>query len=111
MKKKKQKKIRKLEESNTFENIGFMDPAKESQYYLSVAIAKSIKQFSSNLILYPYTFDYESPENSTLSKEFQAGAYICLNPSILDEYNIGQKHEGTFSTKRARAVFDSDFPF
>ena len=109
------KKLRNLEASNTFENAGLVDPTTESTYYTMRLISGTIKQFSSNIIFYPYSFNYSYQiQNESgvipISKQFRQGAFISLNSSELDRFNnIGLKTNGTFSTKKSRIVFDADF--
>ena len=111
---KKSKKLRSLVESNVFENIALIDPIKTDYWYIMRWICHTSKLFTSNIILYPYAFNYtyevkEKEGNKTKDIEFKQGAFIALNSSELVEYkNIGLKTNGTFSSKKARAVFDAD---
>ena len=109
------KKLRTLEESNIFENVALIDHSKDSIYYTTRWVYKSIQQLFSNVILYPYAFNYsyeaQNEENETITKtkEFAQGAFISLNTLDLQQFqNIGLKTNGTFSAKKARAVFDAD---
>ena len=78
-------------------------------------ISANAKQFSSKIILYPYSFNYifesQNEKGDKISKlqQFRQGSFISLNFSEIEQYNIGLKTNWTFSTKKARAVFDSDF--
>ena len=110
----KKQNIRSLAEFNTFENVRLLDPCKDSYWYITRWIAQTSKQFSSNIILYPYAFNYsyevkEDEEEKTDYKYYEHGAFISLNSTELVSYNdIGLKTSGTFSTKKAKAVFSAD---
>ena len=110
---KEAKKLRNLEEWNTFEDVSLIDAATEPYYYIMRWIAVTAKQFTSNIILYPYSFLYkfgDESANNTEIKNFTQGAFISLNPSELKSFNnIGRRTDGTFQAKKARAVFDADF--
>ncbi len=77
-------------------------------------ICRTSRLFTSNIILYPYAFNYtyeykEKEDKKTKDIEFKQGAFISLNSSELVTYkDIGIKTNGTFSSKKARAVFDAD---
>ena len=108
---KEEKKLRNLEDSNIFEDVSLINPLTAYYYNLTKWIATTVKQFTSNIILYPYAFNYITYlENDTaVTKEFNQGAFISLEPSEIEKYRLGLKTNGTFSTKKARAVFDADF--
>ena len=113
---KEAKKLRNLETSNLFENVGLIDPLNDSYFYIMKWISRTIKQTSSNIILYPYSFNYtyesknEEGENISTVKRFLQGAFISLNTGELEQFNnMGLKTKGFFYAKKARAVFDADF--
>ena len=109
-------KLRNLEESNLFNDVGLINPLKDSNWYIMRWIERTAKQFSSNIILYPYAFNYsyeykdeESGNITTKLEEFKQGGYLALNKTELLSYgNIGLKTNGTFATKKARAIYDAD---
>ena len=109
---KEEKKLRNLEDSNLFEDVSLINSATESYYYIMRWIASTAKQFTSNIILYPYafTYGYVTENDTEIIKDFTQGAFISLDPSELGRFNnIGLKTKGTFSSKKARAVFNADF--
>ena len=112
----KKLKLRDLAESNLFKDVGLINPLRDSYWYIMRWIRYKAKQFSSNIILYPYAFNYtyeyqeEGTENITnKTEEFRQGAFISLNKTELKEYNnIGLKTNGTFAAKKAKAIYDAD---
>ena len=109
---KEKAKLRSLAESNVFENTRLIDPNKDNYYYIMYWISQTAKQFSSNIILYPYSFNYSyiNEENTSTIRQFTQGAFISLNASEAEKYNhIGLNTQGTIATKKARAIFNSDF--
>ena len=109
---KEKAKLRSLAESNVFEITRLIDPNKDNYYYIMYWISQTAKQFSSNIILYPYSFNYSyiNEENTSTIRQFTQGAFISLNASEAEKYNhIGLNTQGTIATKKARAIFNSDF--
>ena len=102
----KRRRLRSLATSNVFEKVGFIDPIFDDYSLFKSWIFKNIRIHSSNIILYPYAFDYKFEDGNT--KHFSQGAIISINPSELDAYNIGLKSNGTLSIQKARAIFDAD---
>ena len=100
--------LRSLADSNLFDDAAYVDPNKDNFWLYIKWIMTKTKQFSSNIIVYPYSYDY-TPDNSPNSTiHFKQGSYIALNPSELDGYNIGNRTNKTLSVKKARALFSSD---
>lgn len=105
--KENKKNLRLLAESNIFEKVGFVDPLNDDISIYRQWIFNNIKLYSSNILLYPYAFDYTFEDGK--SKHFSQGAYISLNASELDYYkNLGIKTNGTLSIKKARALYNTD---
>ena len=100
------KKLRSLADYNIFEKIGFIDPYTDTYFDFTRAIIKSIKLYSTNIILYPYSFDYKL-DNGT-SKHFSQGSFISLKPSELNGFNISLKTNNTLSIKKAKALYNAD---
>ena len=104
------KKLRSLEESNIFNDVSIVDPSTEYFYNVHRWIIDTVKQFSSNIVFYPYFFQYtDNSANST--RNFSQGAYISLVPSELNPYNfsnMASKTNKTLSIKKARALFGTD---
>jgi hypothetical protein len=70
---------------------------------------QSMKQFASNIILYPYQFDCSHIDNETeINKHYEQGGFISLNPKDLEAFNIGLKTHNTLAINKARALFDAD---
>ena len=108
---KNSQKLRNLADANIFEDVGLIDPLTESYYYIMEWMAKKMRQFTSSIILYPYSFNYSylDENKTTQTKEFRQGAFISLNSSELPEFeNLGFRTNGTFSAQKAIAVFDTD---
>ena len=101
--------LRSLESANYFENVKLIDPNRDGYYYIMRWISQTSKQFSSNIILYPYSFDYTyiNEQNTSTTRHFSQGSFLSLNSSEVT--NIGLQTSGTFTTKKARAIFNSDF--
>ena len=110
---KKKQNVRSLAE-NQFEDVGLIDINKDPYYYISRWIGATSRQFTSKIITYPYAFDYiykvnQDGEEMETTKSFDHGAFIALNSTELISYNnIGLKTNGTFSTKKAKAVYGGD---
>ena len=101
-------KLRSLAESfNEFDDVKVVDPNTESLTNIQKWLMKSIRQYSSSIILYPYSFQYEHIlENKTkLNKNYEQGAFISLRP---EELNIGLKTHDTLKIKKAKALYDGD---
>ena len=102
-------KLRSLESANVFQDVKLIDPNNDDYYYIMRWISQTSKQYSSNIILYPYYFDYTyiNSQNISTTKKFDQGGFISLNSSELT--SVGLQTSGTFTTKKARAIFNSDF--
>ena len=100
------KKLRSLADANIFEKVGFIDPNNDVYMDFTKAIFNCIKLYSTNIILYPYSFDYKL-DNGTI-KHFSQGSIISLKPSELNRYNFSLKTNNTLSIKKARAVYNAD---
>ena len=101
--------LRSLEAANVFENVKLIDPNNDGYSNIMVWISQTLKQYSSNIILYPYSFDYtyKNGQNQSTTKQFKQGAFISLNSSEITR--VGLQTSGTFETKKAKALFNSDF--
>ena len=103
------KNLRKLAENNAFDDVAIVDPLTTSIKDIQEWLASSIKQYTSNIVLYPYNFNYNHELNgSTFTKNYEQGGYISLNPKELDAYKIGLKTSYTLEIKKARALYDAD---
>ena len=103
------KNLRKLAENNAFDDVTIVDPLTTSVGDIRKWFASSIKQYTSNIVLYPYNFNYNHEFNgSTIAKNYEQGGYISLNPKELDAYKIGLKTSYTLEIKKARALYDAD---
>jgi hypothetical protein len=105
-----QNKLRGLAEFNEFDNVKIVDPNTDDNGKIRKWLIRSIKQYTSNIVLYPYSFKYTHKlENGTkLEKTYKQGAYISIKPEELDGYDIGLKTDHTLKTKKARALYDAD---
>ena len=100
-------KLRNLETANTFDDVSIVDPNTVDYTHVQKWIFKNIKQYSSNIVAYPYSFDYDhQTENGTLNKHYTQGGFINIKPDELDE--LGLRTDHTLSIKKARALFDTD---
>ena len=99
--------LRNLEESNLFDNVALVNPVKESFYFISRWIFERVKQFSSNIIVYPYSYDYNDNNSTNTTLHFEQGSYIALNPSELGS-ELGVRINQTLSIQKARALYDTD---
>ena len=106
-KEKSKKILRNLEESNLFDNVALVNPVKESFYFISRWIFERVKQFSSNIIVYPYSYDYNDNNSTNKTLHFEQGSYIALNPSELGS-ELGVRINQTLSIQKARALYDTD---
>ena len=104
-------KLRSLAESfNEFEDVKIVDPNTEKIGSIQKWFVRSMKQYISNIVLYPYYFQYEHifENQTTLKKDYEQGAFISLKPEELDGIDIGLKTHDTFKIKKARALYDGD---
>lgn len=102
-------KLRNLADANKFDDVSIVDPLTTSLGNLIGWFARSMKQYSSNIVLYPYQFDFEHDDNGTrFIKHYEQGGYISLDPKELDAYKIGLKTDHTLKVQKARAVFNAD---
>ena len=101
-------KFRSLADANLFDDVAYVDPNKDSYYYYTRWIMAKTKQFSSSIVVYPYSYNYTPYDSIDYTKHFDQGSFISLNPSELDAYNIGNKTNKTLSINKARALFSSD---
>jgi hypothetical protein len=102
------KSFRSLEESNLFDDVGIVNPNKDSFWWISYWVTKTIKQFSSSIVVYPYFYQYSPDDSPNSTVNYTQGSYISLNPSELNAYKIGLKTNKTLSVQKSRALFDSD---
>jgi len=101
--------LRKLEQYNYFDDVSIVDPLITSITSISKWFMQSMKQFASNIILYPYQFDCSHIDNETeINKHYEQGGFISLNPKDLEAFNIGLKTHNTLAINKARALFDAD---
>ena len=99
--------LRNLATSNTFDDVSIVDPDTVPYTDMQRWIFKNIKQYSSNIVVYPYAFNFQhQTEDGTLNKHYSQGAFINLKPDEIDE--LGLKTDHTLSIKKARALFDTD---
>ncbi len=100
-------KLRSLAESNLFDDVAIVDPNTDPYDKIKTWFVKSMKQFSSNIVLYPYSFDFiHQIGNETIDKHYEQGGFISLKPEELN--GIGLKTNDTLAIKKARALFDAD---
>jgi hypothetical protein len=100
-------KLRSLAESNLFDDVAIVDPNTDPYDKIKTWFVKSMKQFSSNIVLYPYSFDFiHQIGNETIEKHYEQGGFISLKPEELS--GIGLKTNDTLAIKKARALFDAD---
>ena len=101
--------LRKLADSNVFDDVSIVDPLTTSYSTIKDWFISSMKQYSSNIILYPYQFDFEHEFNGTrFQKHYEQGGYISLDPKELDPHKIGLKTDHTLKIQKARALYDAD---
>ena len=108
---KEETKLRSLAESfNEFEDVRVVDPNTEPINKIQSWLMRSIRQYTSNIVLYPYNFQYEHilEDKTKLKKNYEQGAFISLNPEELDSFNIGLKTHDTLKIKKAKALYDGD---
>ena len=66
-----------------------------------------MKLFSSNIVQYPYSFDFiHQIGNETIDKHYEQGGFILLKPEELNDIDL--KTNDTVAIKKARAFFDAD---
>ena len=103
------KNFRSLAESNLFDDVGIVNPNKDNFWWISYWITRTIRQFSSSIVVYPYFYQYSPDDSPNSTVNYTQGSYISLNPSELSNYNnIGLKTNKTLSVQKARALFGSD---
>ena len=103
------KSFRSLAESNLFDDAGIVNPNKDNFWWISYWITKTIRQFSSSIVVYPYFYQYSPDDSPNSTVNYTQGSYISLNPSELSNYNnIGLKTNKTLSVQKARALYSSD---
>ncbi len=101
--------LRKLEQYNYFDDVLIVDPLLTTFSQLYKLFVRNMKQFSSNIILYPYQFDCSHIVNETeINKHYEQGGFISLDPKGLEADNIGLKTHNTLAINKARALFDAD---
>ena len=104
-----QSSLRRLEQYNLFDDVSIVDPLTTSFSNIVKWFTRCIKQFSSNIILYPYQFEYSHMINETeINKHYDQGAFISLDPRELEADNIGLRTHNTLAIQKARALFDAD---
>ena len=102
-------KLRFLADSNTFDEVAIVDPNTDSPDQIKKWIMGNIKQYSSDIVVYPYSFNYKhKTEFETIDKTYSQGGYIALKPDQLEDLLIGLKTDHTLSVQKARALFDAD---
>ena len=99
--KKEEEKLRSLADYNVFEDVGIVDPKNEPYSQIQKWFTRKAKQFSSNIILYPFSVKLEG-------KEYDHGAFLSLNPSDLEPFKIGSKSNEELHINKAKALFDAD---
>ena len=106
----KKDKLRSLAENNVFDtDVVIVDPNKDPYDRIKTWFVRNMKQFSSNIVLYPYSFDFvHKTATANISKHYEQGGFISLKPEELNGISIGQRTNGTLSIKKARALFDAD---
>ena len=106
----KKDKLRSLAENNVFDtDVVIVDPNKDPYDRIKTWFVRNMKQFSSNIVLYPYSFDFvHKTATANISKHYEQGGFISLKPEELNGISIGQRTNSTLSIKKARALFDAD---
>ena len=108
---KKENTLRKLQENQQLENLGFVDLSQHDDATNSSRAFKflmnSVKKEESKFILYPYPFTYKDQENE--DKEVENGGFFALNQSLLE----GQKFDvlqniSSVQIGKAKGVYDID---
>ena len=110
-KKEEDGKLRSLASQNEFDDVGIVDPKTESYDQIAKWFTRKANQFSSKIILYPYSFKYENVSEdgkTTTSKQYDHGAFISLDQEDLEEFKIGLKTRKTLKINKARALYDAD---
>ena len=106
---KEEVKLRSLATDNIFDDVGLVDPYTASYYNIKTWFVRSMKELSSNIILYPYSFNYTFVNNeTTINKKYDHGAFISLKPEELEALNFGLRTNNTLKVKKARALYDGD---
>ena len=101
--------LRSLAEYNQFDDVVIVDPNTDPYDRIKKWFIRSMKQFSSNIVIYPYAFDFNhQTENGTIKKHYEQGGFISLNPDELEDLDIGLKTDYTLEIYKARALFDAD---
>ena len=102
--------LRSLATSNEFDDVKIVDPNTDGYDKIRKWFIKSMKQYTSNIVLYPYAFTYDHKlDNGTiLTKKYKQGGFISIKPEELDGLDIGLKTDQTLKIKKARALYDAD---
>ena len=97
-------------DGNEFTDVKIVDPNTDGYDKIRKWFVKSMKQYTSNIVLYPYAFKYNhNLENGTkITKNYEQGAFISIKPEELDGLDIGLKTDNTLKIKKARALYDAD---
>ena len=97
--------LRSLATTNDFDDVALVDPNLEPYSKIQRWIMRSIKQYSSKIVVYPYAFDYK---NFTENIHFPQGAFISLKPEEVEDLAMGLRTDHTIHVNKARALFDAD---
>ena len=104
------RKLRKLSDTQTLENLGFLDlyqngDSNKVLYALRFLMSK-IKKEESKFILYPYSFNYF--ENG-VQKDVQKGGFFTLNQTMLDGGNFAYlQNISSVEIGKAKGLYDID---
>ena len=92
--------LRSLAEYNEFDDVVIVDPNTDPYDKIKKWFIRSMKQFSSNIVIYPYAFDFNhQTENGTIKKHYEQGGFISLKPDELEDLDIGLKTDYTLEIK------------
>ena len=101
-------KLRSLAQDNIFEDVSIVDASLTSPWNFRYWVARNWKQYSSNIIVYPYSFNYSYETNETeIERQYKEGAFISLKPEELQD-GVGLRTNNTLKIKKARALYDGD---
>ena len=105
-----QENLRKLAETQTLENLGFLDLYQNGNsnqiiYALRFLMSK-IKKEESKFILYPYSFSYTE---DSATKNVENGGFFTLNQTMLDGGNFGYlQNISSVQIGKAKGLYDID---
>ena len=102
----KKKNKRRLYETQTLSDLGFIDILHDSSTALRFVMS-NVKKEESKFILYPYPFSYKDEEDNT--KEVENGGFFHLNQSQLTNQKFTYIQNITSATiGKAKGIYDID---